>query len=87
MKFKLIEDYDDSRDLFRIRSAKRIEDVALDIAEVLLNIENPKEETIVQLVDELKRHKETFLDMIDQNEVLSEESKNDLKFKINKLRL
>ena len=89
MKFILIEDYDDfdNVDSYKALLNRKIESVAKDIAKTLLNIENPQEKTIKNLADELKHHKETFIEMINQNENLLDEVKDDLKNKINKLRL
>ena len=86
MWFKLVEDFDD-QETFKEVSSKKIYSVAKDIASILLGVENPKKRTLDQLVDELKRHKDTFLEMIEQSEDLSEDSKEYLKSKINKLRL
>ena len=86
MWFKLVEDFDD-KETFKEASSKKIYDVAKDIASILLGVENLKKRTLDQLVDELKRHKDTFLEMIEQSEDLSEDSKEYLKSKINRLRL
>ena len=88
MKFKIInEDYDDERLLYKQQLKKKIEDIAADIAEMVLDIENPSIETIQRIADDLKHHKDTFIDLIDQHDILSSDKKKELINSINKLRL
>lgn len=88
MKFKIInEDYDDDRLLYKQQLKKKIEDIAADIAEMVLDIENPSIETIQRIADDLKHHKDTFIDLIDQHDILSSDKKKELINSINKLRL
>lgn len=88
MKFKIInEDYDDERLLYKQQLKKKIEDIAADIAEMVLDIENPSIETIQRIADDLKHHKDTFIDLINQHDILSSDKKKELINSINKLRL
>lgn len=88
MKFKIInEDYDDERLLYKQQLKKKIEDIAADIAEMALDIENPSIETIQRIADDLKHHKDTFIDLINQHDILSSDKKKELINSINKLRL
>ena len=88
MKFKIInEDYDDERLLYKQQLKKKTEDIAADIAKMVLDIENPSIETIQRIADDLKHHKDTFIDLIDQHDILSSDKKKELIDSINKLRL
>ena len=88
MKFKIInEDYDDERLLYKQQLKKKIEDIAADLAEYVLEIENPSIETIQGISDDLRAHKDTFIDLINQHDILSSDKKKELIDRINKLRL
>ena len=88
MKFKIInEDYDDERLLYKQQLKKKIEDIAADIAEMVLDIENPSIETIQRIADDLKHHKDTFIELINQHDILNSDKKKELIDRINKLRL
>ena len=87
MKFRLIEDYDDERMLYKKQLTRKIEDVASDIAEYVLEIENPSNETIQGISDDLRAHKDTFIELINQHDSLSDDQKEELISKINRLRL
>ena len=88
MKFKIInEDYDDERLLYKQQLSRKLNDVAADLAEMVLDIENPNVETIQRIADDLKHHKDTFIDLINQHDVLNSDKKKELIDRINKLRL
>ena len=88
MKFKIInEDYDDERMLYKQQLSRKLNDVATDLAEMVLEIENPNVETIQRIADDLKHHKDTFIDLINQHDILSSDKKKELINSINKLRL
>lgn len=88
MKFKIInEDYDDERLLYKQQLSRKLNDVAADLAEMVLEIENPNVETIQRIADDLKHHKDTFIDLINQHDILSSDKKKELIDSINKLRL
>lgn len=88
MRFKVInEDYDDERLLYKQQLSRKINDVAADLAEMVLEINNPNVETIQRIADDLKHHKDTFIDLIDQHDKLSSNKKKELIDSINKLRL
>ena len=88
MKFRIInEDYDDERLLYKQQLKKKIEDVAADIAEMVLDIEKPSIETIQRIADDLKYHKGTFMELINQHNELNSDRKKELIDRINKLRL
>lgn len=88
MKFKIInEDYDDERMLYKQQLSRKLNDVAADLAEMVLDIENPSIETIQRIADDLKHHKDTFIDLINQHDILSSDKKKELIDSINKLRL
>lgn len=88
MRFKVInEDYDDERMLYKRQLNAKINDVAFDIAEYVLEIENPSNETIQGISDDLKDHKDTFIELINQHDILDDNKKEELIARINKLRL
>ena len=88
MKFKIInEDYDDERLLYKQQLSRKLNDVAADIAEMVLNIEKPNVETIQRIADDLRHHKDTFIELIDQHDELNSDRKKELIYRINKLRL
>ena len=88
MKFKIInEDYDDERMLYKQQLSRKLNDVATDLAEMVLDIEKPDVETIQRIADDLKHHKDTFIDLINQHDILSSDKKKELINSINKLRL
>lgn len=84
---KINEDYDDERLLYKQQLSRKLNDVAADIAEMVLDIENPSIETIQRIADDLKHHKDTFIDLINQHDILSSDKKKELIDRINKLRL
>ena len=84
---KINEDYDDERMLYKQQLKKKIEDIAADLAEMVLEIENPSIETIQGISDDLRAHKDTFIDLINQHDILSSDKKKELIDRINKLRL
>lgn len=88
MRFKIInEDYDNERMLYKRQLNAKINDVASDIAEYVLEIENPSIETIQGIADDLKDHKDTFIELINQHDILSSDKKKELIDRINRLRL
>jgi hypothetical protein len=84
---KINEDYDDERMLYKRQLNAKINDVASDIAEYVLEIENPSNETIQGISDDLKDHKDTFIELINQHDILDDNKKEELIARINKLRL
>lgn len=88
MRFKVInEDYDDERMLYKRQLAMKINNIASDIAEYVLGIENPSIEVIKGISDDLRAHKDTFIELINQHDSLSDDQKEELISKINRLRL
>lgn len=88
MKFKIInEDYDDDRLLYKQQLSRKLNDVAADLAEMVLDIEKPNVETIQRIADDLKYHKDTFIELINQHDILNSDKKKELIDRINKLRL
>ena len=88
MRFKIInEDYDDERMLYKRQLNAKINDVASDIAEYVLEIENPSIETIQGISDDLRAHKDTLIELINQHDILNDDKKKELITRINKLRL
>lgn len=88
MKFKIInEDYDDERLLYKQQLSRKLNDVAADIAEMVLDIEKPNVETIQRIADDLRHHKDTFIELIDQHDELNSDRKKELIYRISKLRL
>lgn len=88
MKFRIInEDYDDERLLYKQQLSRKLNDIAADLAEMVLEIENPNVETIQRIADDLKYHKDTFIELINQHDKLNSDRKKELIDRINKLRL
>lgn len=88
MRFRVInEDYDDERMLYKKQLTRKINDIASDIAEYVLEIENPSNETIQGISDDLRAHKDTFIELINQHDILDDNKKEELIARINKLRL
>ena len=84
---KINEDYDDERLLYKQQLSRKLNDVAADLAEMVLEIENPNVETIQRIADDLKYHKNTFIELINQHDKLNSDRKKELIDRINKLRL
>ena len=54
---------------------------------MVLDIEKPNVETIQRIADDLKYHKDTFIELINQHDILNSDKKKELIDRINKLRL